>query len=554
MMQTATAKKKSISVIPSKPEYDRSIKPQFKALRVAAYCRVSTTLEQQETSYEAQVSYYTEKIKSNPNWKLAGIYADDGKSATNTKKRDDFNAMIEDCMAGKIDMIITKSVSRFARNTVDSLQNIRKLREKNIAVYFEKEGVNTLEGTGELLITILSSQAQEESRNLSENTRWGLVRRFENGIVSVNHNKFLGYTKDKNGELVIVPEEAELVRRIFRLYLEGNSIIQITRILESEGIKTVTGRSRWCPGVIDKMLSNEKYMGDVLQQKTYTIDFLTKKRVKNNGIVPQYYIEDDHEAIIPKELYYQVQEEKARRASLHKPTATKRAKQQAEKEKSKYSSKFALSDIMVCKECGQPYRRQVWSKYGQKTAVWRCENRLKNGTRNCKHSPTFKEDVLHEAIMTAINSVVENRGEFIGAFRENVIRVIGSYSTKNVPTEYDGQIEKLQSEMLALIEENARKGSITEDFDEQYHRIAEQINDLKQKKLELVREQKMAANFQKRLEDMDACLKKTTCEVREFDNDLVKRLLQSVKAVKDDLIEIQFKSGIVMNQRVSYFD
>ncbi|HRV29673.1 MAG TPA: recombinase family protein [Spirochaetia bacterium] len=549
-MQTATAKKKSISVIPSKPEYDRSIKPQFKALRVAAYCRVSTTLEQQETSYEAQVSYYTEKIKSNPNWKLAGIYADDGKSATNTKKRDDFNAMIEDCMAGKIDMIITKSVSRFARNTVDSLQNIRKLKEKNIAVFFEKEGVNTLESIGELLITILSSQAQEESRNLSENTRWGVVRRFENGIVSVNHNKFLGYTKDKNGELVIVPEEAELVRRIFRLYLEGNSIIQITRILESEGIKTVTGRTKWCPGVIDKMLSNEKYMGDVLQQKTYTIDFLTKKRVKNNGIVPQYYIEDDHEAIIPKELYYQVQEEKARRASLHKSAVARKEK----KEKSKYSSKFALSDIMVCKECGQPYRRQVWSKYGQKTAVWRCENRLKNGTRNCKHSPTFKEDILHEAIMTAINSVVENRGEFIGAFRENVIRVIGSYSTKNVTTEYDGQIEKLQSEMLALIEENARKGSITEDFDEQYHRIAEQINDLKQKKLELVREQKMAANFQKRLEEMDACLKKTTLEVREFDNDLVRRLLQSVKAVKDDLIEIQFKSGIVMNQRVSYFD
>jgi DNA invertase Pin-like site-specific DNA recombinase len=507
MMQTATAKKKSISLIPSLPEYDRSIKPQFKALRVAAYCRVSTTLEQQETSYEAQVSYYTEKIKSNPNWKLAGIYADDGKSATNTKKRDDFNTMIEDCMAGKIDMVITKSVSRFARNTVDSLQNIRKLKEMNVAVFFEKEGVNTLEGTGELLITILSSQAQEESRNLSENTRWGLVRRFENGIVSVNHNKFLGYTKDKNSELVIVPEEAELVRRIFRLYLEGSSIIQITKILESEGITTVTGLIKWCPGVIEKMLSNEKYMGDVLQQKTYTIDFLTKKRVKNKGIVPQYYIEDDHEAIIPKELYYQVQEEKARRASLSKTAAARRAKQDKEKEKSKYSSKFALTDIMVCKECGQPYRRQIWSKYGQKSAVWRCENRLKNGTKNCKHSPTFKEDVLHEAIMTAINNVVENRGEFVGAFRENVIRVISSYSTKNVPTEYDGQIEKLQGEMLTLIEENAKQGSITEDFDEQYHRIAKQISDLKQKKLELVREQKMAENFQQRLDDMDACLK-----------------------------------------------
>jgi len=554
-MQTATAKKKSISMIPSKPEYDRSIKPQFKALRVAAYCRVSTTLEQQETSYEAQVSYYTEKIKSNPNWKLAGIYADDGKSATNTKKRDDFNAMIEDCMAEKIDMVITKSVSRFARNTVDSLQNIRKLKEKNVAVFFEKEGVNTLEGTGELLITILSSQAQEESRNLSENTRWGLVRRFENGIVSVNHNKFLGYTKDKNGELAIVPEEAELVRRIFRLYLEGSSVIQIKNILESEGILTVTGNIKWWDSTINKMLSNEKYMGDVLQQKTYTIDFLTKKRVKNDGIVPQYYIEDDHEAIIPKELYYQVQEEKARRASMSKTAAARKAKQnQQEKEKSKYSSKFALSDILVCKECGQPYRRQVWSKYGQKSAVWRCENRLKNGTKNCKHSPTYKEVVLYEAIMTAINSVVENRGEFVGAFRENVIRVIGSYSTKNMPTEYDSQIEKLQGEMLALIEENARQGAVTEDFDERYKGISEKINALKQKKLEMVREQKMAENFRQRLDDMDACLKKTTCEVRDFDNDLVKRLMQSIRAVKDDQIELQFKSGIVMNQRVSYFD
>lgn len=549
-MQTTTAKKKNISVIPSQPEYDRSIKPQFKALRVAAYCRVSTTLEQQETSYEAQVSYYTEKIKSNHNWKLAGIYADDGKSATNTKKRDDFNAMIEDCMAGKIDMVITKSVSRFARNTVDSLQNIRKLKEKNIAVFFEKEGVNTLDGTGELLITILSSQAQEESRNLSENTRWGLVRRFENGIVSVNHNKFLGYTKDENGELVIVPEEAELVRRIFRLYLEGSSIVQIGKILDDEGITTVTGLTQWCPGVIDKMLSNEKYMGDVLQQKTYTVDFLTKKRVKNNGIVPQYYIQDDHEAIVSKELYYRVQEEKTRRASLSKSAVARKAK----KEKSKYSSKYALTDITVCKECGQPYRRQVWSKYGQKSAVWRCENRLKNGTKNCKNSPTLKEEVLQEAVMAAINSVVENRGEFVSAFRENVIQVIGSYSTKNIPTEYDGQIEKLQGEMLTLIEENAKKGSLTEDFDEQYQRIAEQVKNLKQKKLDMVRERRQAESFQQRVTDMDACLKKTTCEVREFDNDLVRRILQNIKVINEELIEIQFKSGIVMKQRVSFYD
>ncbi|UWG95974.1 recombinase family protein [Dehalobacter sp. DCM] len=549
-MQTAVAKKKNISIIPPQPEYDRSIKIQYKALRVAAYCRVSTLLEQQEGSYEAQITYYTEKIKSNPNWKMAGIYADDGKSATNTKKRDDFNAMIEDCLAGKIDMVITKSVSRFARNTVDCLQNIRKLKEKNVAIFFEKEGVNTLEGSGELLITILSSQAQEESRNLSENTRWGLVRRFENGIMSINHNKFMGYTKDENGDLVIVPEEAEIVRRIFRLFLEGSSYVQIAKILESEGILTVTGKKEWCPSVIDQMLQNEKYMGDALLQKTYTVDFLTKKRVKNQGIVQQYYIQDNHEAIIPKELFYRVQEEKARRASLCKSAATRRAK----KEQSKYSSKYSLSDIMICKECGKPYRRQVWSKNGQKSAVWRCENRLKNGTKYCKHSPTLKEDVLNEAVMTAINSVVENRGDFVGAFRENVIQVIGSYSTKNVPTEYDEQIAKLQGEMLTLIEENAKMGSITEDFDEQYHKIAERIKELKQKKLDSIRDQKRAADFQQRVSDMDTCLKKVSCAVRDFDDDLVRRLLQSVKVINEDTLEIQFKSGIVMKQRVSYYE
>lgn len=543
-----TARKKNISVIPSQPEYDRSIKVQFKMLKVAAYCRVSTTLEQQETSYEAQVSYYTEKIQSNPNWKLAGIYADDGKSATNTKKRDDFNTMIDDCMAGKIDLVITKSVSRFARNTVDSLQNIRKLKEKNIGVIFEKEGVNTLDGTGELLITILSSQAQEESRNLSENTRWGLVRRFENGVISVNHTKFLGYTKDENGELVIVPEEAELVRRIFRLYLEGNSSIKIAKIFKADGIKTVTGMDTWQPSVIDQMLRNEKYMGDALLQKTYTVDFLSKKRVKNQGIVPQYYIEDNHEAIIPRELFYRAQEEKARRAAIYKPSAERKSKT----EKSKYSSKYSLSDIMVCGECGQPYRRQTWTKYGQKSAVWRCDNRLKNGTKNCKHSPTLKEQPLYEAIMTAINSVVENQGEFVGAFRENVIRVIGSYSTRHIPSEYDEQIEKLQGEMLTLIEENAKQGSVNENFDEQYHNIAERIRDLKLKKLKLTQENRLAETFGQRIDDVDHYLKDSTCTVGGYDDELVRRLLQSVKVISEDKIEIQFKSGIVMEQRVAY--
>lgn len=549
-----TIVKKNVAIIPAKVIHDSRIRPEHKELRVAAYCRVSTTLEAQEGSYDAQVAYYTEKIQENPNWKNAGIYADDGKSATNTKKRDDFNAMIDDCMAGKIDMVLTKSVSRFARNTVDSLQTIRKLKEKNIAILFEKENINTLDGTGELLITILSSQAQEESRNLSENTKWGITRRFENGIVSVNHKKFMGYTKDEKGNLVVVPEEAEIIRRIFRMYLEGSSVLEITRALEADKIKTVTGKDKWNTSVITRMLVNEKYMGDALLQKTYTVDFLTKKRVKNDGIVPQYYIEDNHEAIIPKELFYKVQEERARRSSMHKAAVTRKANKM-KKARSKYSSKYALTEILICEECGHPYRRQVWSKYGQKSAVWRCENRLKNGAKaNCKHSPTLKEELLHDAIMKAINSVVEDTGDFIGAFRENVIRVIGGYSTKEIPTEYDEKIDLLQKEMLELIEENAKLGAMAEDFDDEYKRISEKINQLKEAKLRVVEEKKQADRYGERLDEMESTIKTVRPQVREFDEDLVRRLINTIRVNRRERLEIQFESGIVMEQMVDYYD
>ena len=546
--------KKTVAIIPPQMKYDRHVRVEQKTLRVAAYCRVSTLLEQQEGSYEAQVDYYTEKINSNPNWKCAGIFADDGKSATQTKKRDDFNAMIDACMAGKVDLVLTKSVSRFARNTVDALQCIRKLKDKNVPVIFEKEGVNTMESGGELLITILSSQAQEESRNISENTRWGLTRRFENGIISVNHKKFLGYTKDEDGNLIIVPDEAVIVKRIFREYLEGKSIIQIAKGLQDDGIKTVTGLENWHPGTIDKMLSNEKFCGDACMQKTYTIDFLTKKKVKNQGYAPQYYIEDNHEAIIPKELFHQVQVEKARRASLNKAAVTRKANK-AKKEKSKYSSKYVLTELLTCGECGHSYRRQTWSKYGQKSAVWRCEDRLKQGTSSkCHHSPTLKEEQLHDAIMKAINKVVENNGDFIGTFRENVIRVIGNYSTKGVTTEYDDQIDALQKQMLTLIEDNARQGAVSEEFDEAYRKLSEQINELKQAKIQLVRAQKQAENYAERIDELDKAIKALNPEVREFDQELVKRLIYRIKVNKGMKITIQFHSGIVMTESVDYYE
>ncbi len=543
-MSQATVKKK-VAMIPAKPQYDRSIKLSEKKLRVAAYCRVSTELEEQESSYEAQVEYYTRKILENNNWKMAGIYADDGKTATNTKKRDDFNSMVKDALDGKIDMILTKSVSRFARNTVDSLLTIRKLKEKNVAVVFEKEGINTLDGTGEILITILSSLAQEESRNISENTRWGVVRRFEKGKVIVNHTKFMGYTKNDKGDLVIVPEEAEIVRLVFRLYLEGYSAGKIAKYLEEHKIRTKTGLEKWQDSVIYKMLRNEKYMGDALLQKTYTVDFMTKKKVINKGIVPQYYVEDDHEPIISKELFYRVQDELVRRASMNKSAVTKKKNQ-----RSKYSSAYALTGILLCGECGQEYRRVTWAKNGKKKVVWRCSNRLTNGTKYCKKSESLEEGALNRTVMEAINRITCDEGQFVGAFRQNVIQVIGSYSREKITDEYDEKIRNKQQEMMALIDENARAGTYTDEFDERYRVIAEEIKVLKEKQIEARKVEKMAEGYEQRLRDMDNFLQRQTGRILEFDNDLVRRLISNIKVVSGERLLIQFQSGIVMEQEV----
>ena len=502
---TSTAEKKKISMIPAKPQYDRSVKFAKKRLKVAAYCRVSTELEQQESSYEAQVEYYTNKIEENQNWKNAGIYADDGK----------------------IDMILTKSVSRFARNTVDALTTICQLKEKNVAVVFEKEGVNTLDGTGEILLTILSSLAQEESRNISENTRWGVVRRFEKGQVIVNHSKFMGYTKNDKGELVIIPEEAEVVRLIFRFYLEGYSTAKISEYLEEKGIKTATGKDKWNATVIAKMIRNEKYMGDALLQKTYTVDFMTKKKVVNNGIVPQYYVED-------VQIRSHKKEKKNGKHSI----------------KSKYSSGYALTGILLCGKCGQEYRRVTWARNGKKKIVWRCSNRLTNGVEQCSDSETLEEGALNRAVMEAIHRITRNEGDFVGAFRQNVIRVIGSYGREQQSDDYSDRIKAKQKEMVALIAENAKAGNYSQEFDEQYRKIAEEISALKEEQAEVARKKKLAENYEQRVKDMDAFISASTCQIPEFDNDLVRRLIAGIRVISADRIEIQFQSGIVMEQEI----
>ncbi|HLR42645.1 MAG TPA: recombinase family protein, partial [Pseudogracilibacillus sp.] len=343
---------RSVTVIPARRKTRNVDAESQKKLKVAAYCRVSTDSEEQASSYEVQVEHYTTYIQNNPEWELAGIYADDGISGTNTKKREQFNKMIEDSMNGKIDMIITKSISRFARNTLDCLKYIRQLKDKEIPVFFEKENINTMDAKGEIMLTIMASLAQQESQSLSQNVKLGIQYRYQQGEVQVNHNRFLGYTKDENNKIVINLEQAKVVKRIYREYLEGASLVQIARGLEADEILTAAKRSKWRPESIKKILQNEKYIGDALLQKTYTVDFLSKKRVKNNGIVPQYYVENSHEPIIPRELFMQVQEEMVRRANLRGRKGGK---------KRVYSSKYALSSIVYCGHCGDIYRRVHWN-------------------------------------------------------------------------------------------------------------------------------------------------------------------------------------------------
>lgn len=535
MVKTKT--KKNVSIIPGKMEHGKKVDAEQKILRVAAYCRVSTQLEQQESSFEAQKNYYTEKITNNPNWKLAGIYADDGISGTDMKKRDEFNRLLQDCEAGKIDMILTKSISRFARNTVDTLNTLRILRKKGVTVFFEKEHIDTHADNGEMIITVLSGLAQEESFNLSENTRWGIIRKFENGTIMLNHNRFMGYTKGKDGELAIVPEEAETVRLIFRMYLEGTSIAGIKRHLEKEGILTVTGRKIWNEGTISKMLSNEKYMGDALLQKSYTADFLTKTRKKNNGEMRQYYITDNHEGIVAKEIYYAVQREKQRRAERRKPAVTRRTKEK----KKGYSSKYILSNLLVCGECGQPYRRITWTRNGVKRIVWRCSNRVEHGTEYCKNSPTLDEEALQRAVMRTVGNVVRD-SEFGSVMQNNVILVIGQYadSIQSENNEIDEKIAGLEREMLQMVKE-------TPDFNdgaflEKYRTLGGEIQKLKQKKISEanVRKLPVPSEIREKIKSMDR-------NEIAFDPVLVGQLIEKIIARNARRIEVVFKSGLVEN-------
>ena len=513
---------KNITVIPARKRVgSTAAKEKVKKLRVAAYCRVSTETEEQNSSYEVQVAHYTEFIKKNAEWEFAGIFADDGISGTNTKKREEFNRMIDECMEGNIDLVITKSISRFARNTLDCLKYIRQLKDKNISVFFEKENINTMDAKGEVLLTIMASLAQQESQSLSQNVKLGLQYRYQQGKVQVNHNRFMGYTKDEEGNLIIVPEEAEIIKRIYREYLEGKSLAGIGRDLEKDGILTAAGKPRWRPETIKKILLNEKYIGDALLQKTFTVDFLTKKRVKNEGHVPQYYVENSHEAIIPKELFLQAQEELHRRNNIYTG---------ADKNKRLYSSKYALSTITFCGDCGDIYRRVYWNIRGRKEFVWRCVTRIEQGPETCKNR-TVKEGDLYDAVMTAINRLLAGGDNMIRTLEENIHAVIGD-TTEYKISEINKLLEEKQKEVISL----ANKGK-------DYDFLADEIDRLREKRQSLLVEDASLSGENERIDELIGFIRKNKYRTLLYDDTLVRKLIQNVTVYEDHFV-VSFKSGI----------
>lgn len=418
-------------------------------------------------------------------------------------------------------MVITKSISRFARNTLDCLKYIRQLKDKNIPVFFEKENINTMDSKGEILLTIMASLAQQESQSLSQNVKLGLQFRYQQGLVQVNHNRFLGYTKDEEGMLVIEPEEAEIVKRIYREYLEGASLLQIGKGLEADGILTAAGKAQWRPTTLQKILRNEKYIGDALLQKTYTVDFLSKKRVKNTGIVPQYYVEGSHEAIIPRDLYMQVQEEMVRRANLHSGS---------ERKKRVYSSKYALSSIVYCPKCGDIYRRIAWNNRGKHSTVWRCCTRVEHGPKVCD-APTIQESDLQNAVARAINEVLGGKEVFLPILEENIEAVIGGGVDDEI-AEIDRRLAEQQKELLKLA--NAKKD---------YSKVADEIDRLREERQDILMREADRDGKRQRIEEMKDFLEEQADTPLAYDEQLVRRLVEKVTVYADRAV-VEFKSGL----------
>jgi len=396
---------------------------------------------------------------------------DEGISGTQAKKRPEFIRMIRLCERGKIDLIITKSISRFARNTVDCLNYVRRLKALGIGIIFEKENINTLTMVSEMVITMMGCFAQAESESISKNVTWGKQKAYRDGKVVFQYKHFLGYKKGVDGKPEIIPEEAETIKLIYRLYLDGLSLKGICDELESKGILTSQKKTNWTYGVIKNILTNEKYVGDALLQKTFITDYITKKVKKNNGERAKYLVSNHHTPIIDREVFNQVQEEMARRSSKRKVS------DKTTTENGKYSSKYALSELLICGDCGTPYRRTTWAKKEKKKTVWRCINRLENGTKYCSKSPTLEEIRLHNAILDALNQYFNCKDETMGILKNNIENVLEYDDSQNIIV-MESRLKELNNVVSDLLKLSVNTGSES-NYEVEFQKISSEINALK---------------------------------------------------------------------------
>ncbi len=409
---------------------------------------MSTELEEQQSSYDNQVKYYTDLIKKNPEYELVDVYADEGITGTSTKKREEFNRMIDDCRAGLIDIILTKSISRFARNTLDCLNYVRELKEKGICIIFEKENINTLDAKGEVLLTILSSLAQDESRSISENSAWGIRRRFEQGKHKTSTKRFLGYDYNEQGKLVVNRPQARIVKRIYEEFLKGRTPDDIARLFREEQVPNWDGKYNWGVTAINSMLQNEKYMGDVILQKSYTADFLTKKRVINNGELQKYHIKEDHEPIIDTDTWNAVQQEIERRAKFCEAHFTNAYAQ--------IPHKNPFSCKVICGECGHIYSRVVYMDRKQliKYRKMRCGSCNKtNGHKVCSNR-YIEEDAVYKLFMMAWNEIAGHCEEYEEKWKKNLEEgnELLRYKTKQImEAAKKGPIKEFDDRLMIMV-------------------------------------------------------------------------------------------------------
>ena len=535
---------KRVYEVPEIAALQEEVIAEYRQKRVVAYCRVSTKQEEQLNSYETQRAAYIEMISKNPDWRLVKIFADKGITGTSVKNRDEFNKMIRFCKQGKVDMIITKSISRFARNTEDCLHYTRMLNRYGVDVYFEEQKLHSTQPGADFYIGIYGSIAQSESENISANVRWGKEQSAKQGKVAFQYKNFLGYKKGEDGKPVIDIEQAEVVKFIYDRYLAGDSMKEITKKLMALKINTPLGKQSWSCSTVRSILTNEKYKGDAIINKTFVVDCISKRVKVNNGERKKYYVENNHPAIIDTAKFAKVQEEIARRS------AKKRVKQVGTKtELGKYCGKYALTERLICGECKTPYRRCTWTIKGKKKIVWRCINRLDYGKKYCHNSPTIEEGVLQEAIMDAIQRTARQNADTLQVLKTHIAIGLGQEEGKENGVEIEFRIAQIDAEFRALID--TVSADTVDGLDENRIQILiEEKNELQAKLEEINEEKGRQKTVQDRLETIYTVLDGLKNHPMAYDDEVVRKLVEYVVVESKDQIKVVFCNGLQVEQQI----